>query len=170
MAKTYLFQPDKKVLKQGFYMTDEEGKTVFEAKMLKQPLIGALDFDFVNHLTGTTTSHKVTKTMTTTTSGIGFEDIFATKSWFKLDGRKIWDFLHEKGVRINSAMSKGKLGMTYTVTLKNQPLATIATVPPKGKIPITVPNVYNVTAEEEDIDLAFLITFAIARTEQILYN
>ena len=31
MTKTYLFQPEKKVMKQGFFMTDENGNAVKEA-------------------------------------------------------------------------------------------------------------------------------------------
>ena len=34
-TKTYLYQVDKKVLKQGAILTDEGGNTVYEAKMLK---------------------------------------------------------------------------------------------------------------------------------------
>ena len=30
MAKTYLYQPDKKMLKQGAILTDESGNTVYE--------------------------------------------------------------------------------------------------------------------------------------------
>lgn len=170
MAKTYLFQPEKKVLKQGFFMTDKDGNTVYEAKMLKQPLFGAMDFDFVNHVTGKTVSHKVSKTVTTETETNGLTDFFSTKSRFKLDGKNIWDCLHEEGIRINSTISGGKLGMTYTVTLKGQPLATIASSTPKGKSLITSPYVYDVTAEEKDLDLAFLVTFSIARTDQTFYN
>ena len=64
-------------------------------------------------------------------------------------------------------MSKGKLGLTYHVTLKGQPMATIATSTPNGKSPITVGNFLDVTVEDDkDLDLAFLVAFASARTEQ----
>ncbi|MBQ6385348.1 MAG: hypothetical protein IJJ38_04180 [Lachnospiraceae bacterium] len=169
-SKTYLFQPEKKILKQGFFMTDEGGNIVCEAKMLKQPLIGAMQFEFVNRLTGKTEPHSVSKTVTTETSTNGFTDLFSTKSRFKLDGKNIWDYLHEAGIRIESHLLKGKLGMSYDVTLKGRPLATVASTTPKGKGMITSPFVYDVTAAEEDLDLAFLVTFAIARTDQTFYN
>ena len=169
-TKTYLFQPEKKVLKQGFFMTDENESTVYEAKMLTQPLIGAMQFEFVNHLTNQTIPHKVGKTSTTETSTGGFTDFFSTKSRFKLDGKNIWDYLHEEGIRIQSSLSGGKLGMTYDVTLKGQPLATIASTTLKGKSMITSRYVYDVTAEEKDLDLAFLVTFSIARTDQTFYS
>ncbi len=37
-TKTYLLQPEKKIIKQGYLMTDENGETVYEAKVLKSPL------------------------------------------------------------------------------------------------------------------------------------
>ena len=109
-------------------------------------------------------------TVTTETSTNGVTDLFSTKSRFKLDGKNIWDLLHEEGIRINSRMSSGKLGMTYDVTLKGQPLATLATATPGGKSILTSAHCYQVTADEESLDLAFLVTFAIARTEQVFYS
>lgn len=169
-VKTYLFQPEKKILKQGHLLTDESGNTVYEAKMLTQPLIGAMQFEFINHLTGKTESHKVGKTLTTETSTNGMTDIFSTKSRFKFDGQNIWDYLHDAGIRIDSALSGNKLGMTYHVTLKGQPLATLSTSTPKGKSFITSAHVYDVTTDESNLDLAFLVTFAIARTDQAFYS
>ncbi|MBQ9567150.1 MAG: hypothetical protein IJR31_03630 [Lachnospiraceae bacterium] len=162
MPKTYKFEQERKFLKAGYFMKDESGSMVYEAKMLTQPLIGASDFEFINHLTGTTTSHKVSKTLTIET-GEGL----VTNSKFKFDGKNIWDFLHEEGIRIDSSMSKGKLGLTYNVTLKGRPMATIATSSPNGKSPVTVKNFLDVTVEDDkDLDLAFLVAFASARTEQ----
>ena len=48
MAKTYLYQPDKKIMKQGAVLTDESGNTVYEAKMLKNALLGGMQFAFVS--------------------------------------------------------------------------------------------------------------------------
>lgn len=56
-TKTYLYQVDKKVMKQGAILTDEAGSTVYEAKMLKNALFGGMQFEFVNHLTGKTIPH-----------------------------------------------------------------------------------------------------------------
>ena len=170
MAKTYLYQPDKKIMKQGAVLTDESGNAVYEAKMLKNALIGGMQFEFVNHLTNQTSAHKVGHTLTSESTTNGGIDVTSRNSRFKFDGKNIWDFLHEQGVRIESGFSGGKLGMTYTVTLKGQPLATLASTTPGGKSLITSPSCYNVTAEEKDLDLAFLVTFAIARTDQVFYS
>lgn len=168
-AKTYLYQPDKKLMKQGAVLTDENGNTVYEAKMLKNSLFGGMQFEFVNHRTNQTAAHKVGHTLTTE-SGTSGADVLSRKSRFKFDGRNIWDFLHEQGIRIDSGFSGGKLGMTYTVTLKGQPLATLATTAPGGKSLVTSANCYDVTTDEENLDLAFLVAFAIARTDQTFYS
>ena len=170
MAKTYLYQPDKKIMKQGAVLTDESGNTVYEAKMLRNALFGGMQFEFVNHLTNQTTVHKVGHTLTSESETNGRVDVMSRNSRFKFDGKNIWDFLHEQGIRIDSGFSGGKLGMTYTVTLKGQALATLASTTPGGKSLITSPFCYNVTLEDKDLDLAFLVTFAIARTDQVFYS
>ena len=78
-AKTYLFQPDKKMLKQGFSLTDENGNTVYEAKMLKNALFGGMQFEFVNHLTNQTVEHKVGHTLTTESESNGVTDVLSRK-------------------------------------------------------------------------------------------
>ena len=167
-TKTYLFQPEKIFLKQGFYLTDESDSIIYEVKMLKQPLFGAMPFDFINHLTNKTTSHKVGHTITTEETGLS--QILSTKSYCKIDGVKIWDYLHELGIRIDSNLQSNKIGMTYNVTLKGEPMATITSTTPKGKSVMTSKYVYEVITSENNLDLAFLVTFAIARTDQTFYS
>lgn len=96
--------------------------------------------------------------------------IFSKKSTFKYDGEKIWDYLHKKGIRINSTMSSDKLGMTYDISFEGNPLATISSSLLEGKSFITTDFYYDVIADENDLDLVFLVAFAIAKTEQIFYN
>ena len=167
-TKTYYFQPDKK-FKQGYTLTDENKNVVIEAKMTKFTLIFPFKFQFTNHITNVSEEHKVSHTVTLEENGmIGF---FSTKSSFKFDGKKIWDYLHEKGIRINSKFSTGKIGMTYEVSLKGQPMATIATATPNNrKFFITSDFCYNITTAEENLDLAFLAAFAFARTNQTFYH
>ncbi len=167
--KTYFFQPEKKLLKQGFFMTDEDGTVIYEAKMLKQPLIGAMEFEFTNHLSGRSEKHKVGQTVTSEQTGLlGFT---STKSHFKYDGKKIWDYLHEQGIRINSSIATNKLGMVYSVTLRGEDMATIASAAPNNsKAIVTGGSCYNVTTSEENLDLAFLTAFAFVRTGQAFYS
>ncbi len=166
---TYFFQPEKKILKQGFFMTDEDKNIVYEAKMLKQPILGAMEFEFINHITGQSGVHKVGHTVTTETSGL-FE-FFSIKSSFKYDGENIWDYLHGQGIRIDSSIAGDRIGMSYRISLKGKDMAEIATASPAGGNGlITGASWLKVTAAEEDIDLAFLTAFSIARTDQSFYD
>lgn len=165
--KKYFFRPDKKFLKQGFYMEDENKKIIYEAKMTKWSLFGAMKFDFINHVSNKSSEHDVGKTITSEESGL-FE-AFSTNSRFKFDKKNIWDYLHEQGIRIDSDISNKKLGMTYNVTLKGKKMATIMTSS-IGKSIVTNKFCYDVITSEENLDLAFLVTFAFARTEQVFYD
>jgi hypothetical protein len=167
-TKKYLLKPALGTIKQGFSLEDEDGNVVYSAKMLKFKLLGASPFEFVNNVTNTREEHTVGKTVTTEESGpVGF---FSTKSSFKYDDQKIWDYLHKKGVRINSSFSGNKLGMTYQVSFEGKDIATIASSTPKGKSLITTDMYYDVTTDEKDLDLVFLVAFAIAKTEQTFYD
>ena len=170
MAKTYRLKPVLKTAKQAFYLEDEGGNTVYEGKMLKFSLLGASPFEFANHITNRKEEHTVGKTVTVEQGGGGLVSLLSKRSYFKYDGKKIWDYLHDMGVRIESGISGSKLGMVYDVTFKGQPLATIANSSPKGKSILTTDLYYDVTCEEKDLDLAFLVAFSIAKTEQTFYN
>lgn len=167
-TKTYTLKPEKKFLKQGYFLEDESGTIVYEAKMVKQSLIGAMEFDFINHVSNKTEKHKVGHTITQETTG-AFE-VLSTKSYFKFDGVNIWDYLHEKGIRIDSNFQDRKIGMTYDVTFKGEQMATIVTYSPKGKSIITSSHYLNITTSSSDLDLIFLTAFAISNTEQTFYN
>ena len=51
-GRTYKLQPDKNFMRQGYYMADENGEIAYEAKVLKNPIFGAAQVDFINHKTG----------------------------------------------------------------------------------------------------------------------
>ena len=165
----YLLKPVLKTIKQSFYLEDENGNIVYEGKMTKFSLLGASPFEFINHHTGKMEEHKVGKTVTVENNN-GLLGFFSKRSWFKYDNKKIWDYLHELGVRIDSKLSSEKIGMTYDVTFEGKPLATISSSSPNGKSFITFELYYDVICEEKDLDLVFLIAFSIAKTEQAFYN
>lgn len=170
MAEKYLLKPVLKGVKQAFYLEDEGGNVIYEGKMKKFALLGASPFEFVNHVTNRTEEHKVGKTVTVEQDGNDMISVLSKKSYFKYDGKNIWDYLHDQGIRIDSGLAAGKLGMSYQVTLKGQPLAVIATSSPKGKSFITTDLYYDVTCEKADLDLVFLVAFSIAKTDQTFYN
>ena len=170
MAAKYLLKPVLKTAKQAFYLEDENGNTVYEGKMTKFSLLGASPFEFVNHITNKTEEHAIGKTITVGQGDGGLISVLSKRSYFKYDGKKIWDYLHDQGIRINSGVSGHKIGMSYDVTNRGEPLATIANSSPKGKSIFTTDLYYDVICEEKDLDLAFLVAFSIAKTEQTFYN
>ena len=60
--------------------------------------------------------------------------------------------------------------MSYDVTLRGEHIATVANSSPKGKSIITTDMFYDVFCEEKDLDMAFLVAFSIAKTDQTFYN
>ena len=152
--RIYHFRPEKKVLKQGFFMEDEEGNIVYEAKVLKSSLLGPATFEFVNHVSGGAVQHTVGKTVTTSTESVLMPGMFKVKSGFKFDGVNIWKYLHENGVAIESQIAG--LGMEYCVLAGGEEIACIT-----GMNRVA----FDVAAPENKLDTAFLVAFAIASTE-----
>lgn len=167
-SKKYLLKPVLKTIKEGFTLVDENDTLVYEGKMTKFSLFTASPYQFTNHITNKIEEYKIGKTVTTEESGS--LNIFSTSSYFKFNGENIWNYLHDKGVRISSTLSGNKIGMTYEVSLEGNQIATIASSSPKGKSIITTDKFYDVTCEEKDLDLVFLVAFSIAKTEQVFYN
>lgn len=166
----YLLKPKLGTIKQAFYLEDESGKMIYEGKMTKFKLFGASPFELINHITNKTEEHKIGKTVTIEQSGNDFVSMMSKRSYFKYDGVKIWDYLHDLGIRIDSTPSTEKIGMTYEISKEGKNIATLKTSTPKGKSFITTDLYYDVTCEEKDLDLVFLVAFSIAKTEQIFYN
>lgn len=170
MANKYLLKPKLGTIKQSYSLEDESGNIVYEGKMIKFSLFGASPYEFYNHCTNKIEEHKVGKTITIEQGGNDLLSIMSKRSYFKYDGKKIWDYLHDLGIRIDSKPSSNKLGMTYEVSFEGNLLTTIASSSPKGKSFITTDMYYDVLCEEKDLDLAFLVAFSIAKTEQTFYN
>ena len=166
----YLLKPKLNTIKQAFFLEDENGNLIYEGKMTKFKLFGAAPFELVNHVTNKTEEHKIGKTITVEQENGGIISFMSKRSYFKYDDKNIWDYLHDLGIRIDSKLSKEKVGMTYDITFEGKPLATISTSSPKGKSLITTDMYFDVTCEEKDLDLVFLVAFSIAKTEQTVYN
>ena len=170
MANKYLLKPKLGTIKQAFFLEDENSNIVYEGKMTKFSLLGASPFEFINHITNKTEEHKIGKTITIEQSSNDLISFMSKRSYFKYDNKKIWDYLHDLGIRIDSKPSSNKIGMTYEISFEGKQLATISSSSPKGKSLITTDIYFDVTCEEKDLDLVFLVAFSIAKTEQLFYN
>lgn len=166
----YLLKPKTGTFKETFFLTDANGNTVYEGRMVKFKLFGAAPFEFKNYANGNVEEHQIGKVVTVEQGGNDWISFMSKRSYYKYDGVKIWDFLHDKGVRIDSKPSSDKIGMTYIISLEGKEIATIATSTPKGKSIITTDMYFDVTCDDKDLDLVFLVAFSIARTNQVMYD
>ena len=166
----YLLKPKLATIKEAFFLEDESGEIVYEGKVTKFKLFGASPFEIINHITEKKEEHKIGKTITTEQGGNDIISFMSKRSYFKYDDKNIWDYLHDLGIRIDSKLSDDKIGMTYEVLLEGKPIATIKSSSPKGKSLITTDLYYDVICEEHNLDLVFLVSLAIAKTDQTFYN
>ena len=162
---------DGNSLKPGYLVEDKNRNVIYTAAMTKNAAIGDRTFTFTDRTLGRTTEHAVGHTITQS-----FEnDFFSTSSYFKFDGKNIWDLLHEKGVRIKTDLRSQFPKTVFTVSRGGRFFATIETsskyvheedeAQHKVKIPVGR-YYYRCWTNERDIDLLFLTVFAISETEQ----
>lgn len=167
----YYISFDGHSLRPGYKMEDRNRTVVFDAPMTKNSLVTNRIFTFTNNLTGVSKEHEVGHTTTTSFNN----EIFSVNSWFKFDGKNIWDVLHERGIRIQTDILSKFPKMIYTVSLNGQFLATVETSSKyvheedEEQHSIKIPfgkYYYRVWTNSTDLELLFLTVFAISETEQ----
>ena len=167
----YYCRHDGVTLKPGYILEDGARRLLFEGKMTKQALVGARTFEFRNHLTGRVQEHEVGHTMTQSFN----DEFFSVKSWFKFDGKNVWDLLHEKGLRMTTNLHSKFPNLIYEVSKDGAAFAQIETCgkyvhedeAAKHKVNIPVGRYYyRVWTNSSDLDSLFLTIFAISETEQ----
>ena len=163
---TYVLQPDKNILKQGLLLKDEEGSVVYEAKVLKQPLFGASEVEFINHISGISEKHSVTKTLTKEVNDLFNEEVYVAKSYFKFDGTNIWDYLFSKNIQIQ-AMRHGMLGATFQISVNGQYVGNVKVGSSDGvKGLLAAASGHQVECDEVNLDTVFLVAYAISKTDK----
>ena len=78
--------------------------------------------------------------------------------------------IYPDGTIVEVEYYRKKLQYFAIIKKEGESLTTITTSTPKGKSLITTDMYYDITCEEKDLDLVFLVAFSIAKTEQIFYN
>ena len=167
----YYCRHDGVTLKPGYILEDAARKVLFEGKMTRQALVGARTFEFSNHVTGGVTEHEVGHTMTQSYDNNGW----SAKSWFKFDGKNVWDEIHDRGIRLQTNMRSKFPNFTYEVSKDGRAFAILET---SGKYvhedeaaehKLNVPvgrYYYRVWTNTRDFETLFLTIFAISETEQ----
>ena len=119
----YYFRFDGHSLKPGYLIEDADRNVLFEGKMVKNSLVGARLFNFIDHTTGTETEHEVGHTATTSYN----DEAFSVNSWFKFDGKNVWDLLHERGLRMTTNLFSHFPKLIYEVSKDGEAFARIET-------------------------------------------
>ncbi len=169
----YYFRFDGNSLKPGYLIEDAERKILFEGKMLRNSIIGDRTFEFTDHTTGAVNEYEVGHTMTQSYN----DEFFSVNSWFKFDGRNIWDMLHGRGVRITTDILSKLPRVMYNVLKDGEPFARIETASiylhedEEAKHKVVIPYgkmYYRCWSPSGDLETLFLIMFAITETEQAI--
>ncbi len=167
----YYFRFDGNGLKPGYIVEDANRKVLYEGKMLKQALVGARPYEFNNHFTGTVKNHEVGHIITQTYN----DEMFSAKSWFKFDGKNVWDEIHDRGIRISTNLHSKFPYFIYDIALNGQPLARVESTgmyvheDDEAQHKLNVPTgsmYYRFWTASSDFDSLFLTIFAISETEQ----
>ena len=119
----YYCRHDGVTLKPGYILENAARTVLFEGKMTKQAMVGARTFTFNDHTTGKVTEHEVGHTVTQTYNDNGW----SASSWFKFDGKNIWDLLHERGLRLRTNLGSKFPNITYEISLNGSAFAVIET-------------------------------------------
>ena len=169
----YYCRHDGSTFKPGYILEDAARKVLFEGKMTKQAVVGARTFEFNNHTNGAVTEHQVGHTVTQTYN----DNDWSASSWFKFDGKNVWDLLHEKGLRLQTNMRRKFPNITYEISKNGSAFAVIET---SGKYvhedeaaahKVNLPlgrYFYRVWTNTRDFETLFLTIFAISETEQMV--
>lgn len=169
----YYFRFDGHSFKPGYIVEDAARHVLFEGTMVKQAVVGARRYEFHNHVSGNVTPHEIGHTVTQSYNN----EVFSAKSWFKFDGKNIWDLLHDKGIRLVTDVHSNFPYMMYNAALNGKAFAHIECCSQyvheddEAQHAVKVPTgnrFYRFWTDSNDFDLLFLTIFAISETEQLI--
>ncbi len=167
----YYSRFDGRKLTPGYIIENAERNILYEAKMLKNSLIGSKTFEFVDHTTGRVREHTVGHVVTQRYNN----EFFSAKSWFKFDEQNIWDILHERGLRMTTDLHSKLPYIAYDISMNGRAFARIETSSiyvheeDAARHSIAVPYrsyYFRIWTDSNDFDLLFLTVFAISESEQ----
>ncbi len=139
--------------------------------MLKNNPIGARIFEFSDHTTGVVKEHEVGHTTTETFNN----KFFSVRSWFKLDGKNIFDVLHDRGLRMTTDLHSKFPYAVYDIAKDGKAFARIESSSmyvhedEEAQHKVIVPYgryYYRFWTSSKDFESIFLTIFAISETEQ----
>lgn len=171
MATYHAFHYGK--MNQSFKLEDENNKSLYEANLVKFKLFSASDFEFVNHVTVSTSAHKVGKTVSVSEGRAGIS--MSTASYFKLDGKNCFDILEEKGYSFRLLAKPDILHPEFALTDGNGNRVAVYKMNVVGEREEGVSAIGNkqsntvITTECEDLETVFFGAFILGRVDFSLY-
>lgn len=167
----YYFRWDGNSLKPGYLIEDADRNVLFEGKMIKNAIVGARAFEFIDHTTGASCEHQIGHTLTQSFNG----ELFSAKSSFKFDGENVWDVIHDRGVRIATDMRSKFPYFIYDIAKDGAAFARAETSSmyvhedDEAAHKVVIPTgsmYYRIWTNAKDFETIFLTVFAISESEQ----
>ena len=171
MATYHAFHYGK--MNQSFKLENENNQSLYEANIVKFKLFTASDYEFVNHIAITATTHKVGKTNSVEQGTAGIS--MATASYFKLDGRNCFDILEEKGYSFKILLKLDILHPEFALVDKNGNQIAVYKMNVAGEKEEGVGAIGNkqsntvITTDSDDLETIFLGAFIMNRVDFSLY-
>ena len=171
MATYHAFHYGK--MNQSFKLENENNQSLFEANMVKFKLFTACDYEFVNHIAATTSSHKVGKTVSVERGTMGVS--MTTASYFKLDGKNCFDILEEKGYSFKILKKLDILHPEFALMDNNGNQVAVYKMNVPGEKEEGVLGIGNkqsntvITTDSDDLETIFLGAFIMSRVDFSLY-
>lgn len=156
-------------MNQSYAMKNENNEIVFEANLIKFHLFSECDYEFVNKKTLKTEKHKVGKTRTNQ-MGIGSISL-TTSSYFKLDGRNVFDTLERKGYHFSFKAKHGIMHPEFALVDKDGNEVANYKLNVRGERQESVMGIGHyqmntvITTDSTDLDAIFLGAFILSRVD-----
>ena len=171
MATYHAFPYGK--MNQSFKLENENNQSLYEANLVKFKLFSACDYEFINHVTTSSSVRKVGKTITNDPGPMGVHGFNA--SYFKLDGKNCFDILEEKGYSFKILAKLDLIHPEFALIDRDGNQSAVYRMNVAGPREAGVGAVGNkqsntvITTESDDLDTVFLGAFILSRVELSLY-
>lgn len=155
-------------LNQDYILEDAEHRTIYEARLQKLVLIGDMNFDFINHISGVSRTVRIGHTVSTSV-GMGNINV-PTSSSFTVNGMNNWEYLASKGfgfdfghvgIRPSFKVFHYGVEVAHIETSGADLFEEKNTKNPLYKLPVN--GYFRVDCRNSDLDMVFLTCFSIAR-------
>lgn len=154
-------------------MESESNQRLYEANLVRFKLFTAGEYEFVNHVSLSSSFHKVGKTTTTDTGVMGVHGFSA--SYFSIDGENCFDMLEEKGYSFTILAKPDLLRPAFALIDRNRNQTAVYKMNVTGDREEGVFAIGNkqsntvITTESDDPDVVFLGAFILSRVDFSLY-